>query len=73
MLCRMKLVESVLEEVQNAIEDSEGEIERLLEIEKQNLLGTCSGAECSQCQEHGRPPALSINVMEGIVACSNQS
>lgn len=58
---RSKLVESVFEEVENAIEDADGEVERVLEIEKQRIVTTAHGLECSQCQEEGLLQAYSAH------------
>ena len=51
---RGQLVAAVLEEVDNAIEDCEGEVERLQEIERRQLLESHCGAECSHCHEEGK-------------------
>ena len=46
-------MDTVIEEIENALEDADGEVERLLEIEKQSLAGANLSLECSQCQEEG--------------------
>ena len=46
-------MDTVIEEIENALEDADGEVERLLEIEKQSLAGATLSLECSQCQEEG--------------------
>ena len=56
LLCRSHLVEAVLEEVENAIEDEDCEIDRMQEIEEEKLEDV--SAECSACQEGGSFPTL---------------
>ena len=51
--CRSHLVEAVLEEVENAIDDCEGEVQRLQEVERRLLMENASGPECAGCHEEG--------------------
>jgi len=53
----------VLEEVENAVEDPQGEVERMQELERVKLATDCPGAGCAQCQEEGdlRKPFKALN------------
>ena len=53
ILYRSHLVEAVMEEIENAIDDREGEVERLQDISKRHLIENPIGAECSHCHEDG--------------------
>ena len=67
---RSRLVESVFEEVENAIEDADGEVERVLEIEKQRIVTNGHGLECSQCQEEGKilsPPFSACQAFSNLL------
>lgn len=43
-----------MEEVESAIDDREGEVERLQEIVKRQHLEAQTSAECSHCHEEGK-------------------
>lgn len=47
-------MEAVLDEVENAIEDCEGEVQRVQEIERRLLMDSQFGAECAGCHEEGK-------------------
>ena len=46
-------MDAVLEEVENAIDDCEGEVQRLQEVERRLLMETACGPECAGCHEEG--------------------
>ena len=45
---------AVLEEVQNAVETAEGEVQRMLELEKLGLAVDGPGTMCMHCQQEGK-------------------
>ena len=55
MFPRPGLVAAVLEEVENAVEDVEGEVQRMLELEKLGLAVEGPGTMCTHCQDEGDP------------------
>ncbi len=55
--CRPDLIEAVLEEVENAVGDVHGEVERMQELERLRLAVDAAGAECCHCHEEGESTA----------------
>ena len=63
--CRSHLVDAVLEEVENAIDDCEGEVQRLQEVERRLLMENISGPECAGCHEEGVASSIYCSALAG--------
>ena len=61
-------MDAVLEEVENAIDDCEGEVQRLQEVERRLLMENACGPECAGCHEEGAvcKPAFRLSPLKPL-------